>query len=67
MLMIMEIRSLILLNLFILEYVKIKFNEIFPIDNSDLYPGDYLIDFANNIISLLILDLKLRIIMKVYQ
>ena len=25
--------------------------EKFPIDNSDLYPGDYLIDFANNIIS----------------
>ena len=30
---------------------EIKFNEKFPIDNSDLYPGDYLIDFANNIIS----------------
>ncbi len=30
---------------------EIKFNEPFPCDNSDLYPGDYLIDFANNIIS----------------
>ena len=30
---------------------EIKFNEPFPIDNPDLYPGDYLIDFANNIIS----------------
>jgi len=30
---------------------EVKFNEKFPIDNSDLYPGDYLIDFANNIIS----------------
>ena len=29
-----------------------KFKEIFPIDNPDLYPGDYLIDFAKNIISL---------------
>ena len=28
-----------------------KFNEPFPNDNSDLYPGDYLIDFAKNIIS----------------
>ena len=28
-----------------------KYKEPFPIDNSDLYPGDYLIDFANNIIS----------------
>jgi arginyl-tRNA synthetase len=27
-----------------------KFNETFPTDNPDLYPGDYLIDFANNII-----------------
>ena len=27
-----------------------KFKEIFPIDNPDLYPGDYLIDFAKNII-----------------
>ena len=30
---------------------EIKFSEKFPVDNSDLYPGDYLIDFANNIIS----------------
>jgi arginyl-tRNA synthetase len=30
---------------------EVKFNEPFPIDNSDLYPGDYLIDFANNIVS----------------
>ena len=30
---------------------EVNFNEKFPIDNSDLYPGDYLIDFANNIIS----------------
>ena len=30
---------------------EIKFNEPFPSDNQDLYPGDYLIDFANNIIS----------------
>ncbi len=30
---------------------EVKFKEPFPIDNSDLYPGDYLIDFANNIIS----------------
>ena len=30
---------------------EIKFNETFPNDNPDLYPGDYLIDFANNIIS----------------
>ncbi|WP_435089177.1 arginine--tRNA ligase [Candidatus Pelagibacter bacterium nBUS_29] len=30
---------------------EIKFNEKFPIDNSDLYPGDYLVDFAKNIIS----------------
>ena len=30
---------------------EVKFNEKFPTDNSDLYPGDYLIDFANNIIS----------------
>jgi len=27
-----------------------KYKEPFPIDNSDLYPGDYLIDFANKII-----------------
>ncbi len=30
---------------------ELKFNEAFPIDNPDLYPGDYLIDFANNIVS----------------
>ena len=30
---------------------EIKFGELFPIDNPDLYPGDYLIDFANNILS----------------
>ena len=30
---------------------EIKFNEPFPNDNPDLYPGDYLIDFAKNIIS----------------
>jgi arginyl-tRNA synthetase len=30
---------------------ELKFRETFPIDNPDLYPGDYLIDFANNIIS----------------
>ena len=30
---------------------EIKFNEIFPQDNADLYPGDYLIDFAKNIVS----------------
>tara|TARA_B100000900_G_scaffold415409_1_gene445192 strand:+ start:1595 stop:3319 length:1725 start_codon:yes stop_codon:yes gene_type:complete len=30
---------------------EIKFNEKFPNDNPDLYPGDYLIDFAKNIIS----------------
>ena len=30
---------------------EVKFGEIFPNDNSDLYPGDYLIDFANNIIT----------------
>ena len=30
---------------------EIKFNEPFPSDNEDLYPGEYLIDFANNIIS----------------
>tara|TARA_B100000963_G_scaffold335601_1_gene329886 strand:- start:4812 stop:6545 length:1734 start_codon:yes stop_codon:yes gene_type:complete len=29
---------------------EISFNEPFPIDNEDLYPGDYLIDFAQNII-----------------
>ena len=30
---------------------EVKFNETFPIDNPDLYPGDYLIDFAKNIVS----------------
>ena len=30
---------------------ELKFNEPFPSDNSDLYPGDYLIDFAKNVIS----------------
>jgi arginyl-tRNA synthetase len=30
---------------------EIKYNEKFPIENSDLYPGDYLIDIAKNIIS----------------
>mgnify|MGYP001196690532 CR=1 FL=1 len=30
---------------------EIKFNEVFPKDEPDLYPGDYLIDFAKNIIS----------------
>ncbi|MDC3022524.1 arginine--tRNA ligase [Candidatus Pelagibacter sp.] len=30
---------------------EIKFNEPFPTNNEDLYPGEYLIDFANNIIS----------------
>jgi arginyl-tRNA synthetase len=30
---------------------ELKFNEPFPKDNPDLYPGDYLINFANNIIS----------------
>ena len=30
---------------------EIKFNEPFPVNNEDLYPGDYLIDFANNIIN----------------
>jgi arginyl-tRNA synthetase len=30
---------------------EVKYKEVFPIDNPDLYPGDYLIDFANNIIS----------------
>ena len=29
---------------------EIKFNEPFPSDNPDLYPGDYLIDFAKNIV-----------------
>ena len=30
---------------------ELKFSEPFPSDNSDLYPGDYLIDFAKNIIA----------------
>ena len=30
---------------------ELQFKEPFPIDNPDLYPGDYLIDFANNIVS----------------
>ncbi len=30
---------------------EVNFNEPFPSDNVDLYPGDYLIDFAKNIIS----------------
>ena len=30
---------------------EISFNEPFPIDNKDLYPGDYLIDFAQNILN----------------
>ena len=30
---------------------EIIFNETFPSNNEDLYPGDYLIDFANNIIN----------------
>ena len=29
---------------------EIKFNEPFPLENEDLYPGDYLINFAKNII-----------------
>ena len=28
-----------------------KYNEKFPTNNEDLYPGDYIIDFANNIIT----------------
>ena len=31
---------------------EIVFKEPFPIDNEDLYPGDYLINFAQNIIKL---------------
>ncbi len=31
---------------------EIIFKEPFPLDNEDLYPGDYLIDFAQNIINL---------------
>ena len=30
---------------------EVHFKETFPEDNPDLYPGDYLIDFAKNIIS----------------
>ncbi len=30
---------------------EVHFNETFPQDNPDLYPGDYLIDFAKNIIA----------------
>ena len=30
---------------------ELKFNEPFPNDNPDLYPGDYLVNFANNIVS----------------
>jgi len=30
---------------------EIVYNESFPTDNEDLYPGDYLIDFAQNIIN----------------
>jgi arginyl-tRNA synthetase len=29
---------------------EILFNEKFPIENSDLYPGDYLVDIAKNIL-----------------
>ena len=29
---------------------EISFKEPFPNDNEDLYPGDYIIDFANNIL-----------------
>ena len=35
-------------------YLRIReviYNEKFPIDNEELYPGDYLINFANNIIN----------------
>tara|TARA_Y100000591_G_scaffold148484_1_gene127572 strand:- start:3852 stop:5585 length:1734 start_codon:yes stop_codon:yes gene_type:complete len=31
---------------------EILYNESFPSDNKDLYPGEYIIDFAKNIISL---------------
>jgi len=34
-------------------YLRIReklYNEKFPVDNPDLYPGDYLIDIANNIV-----------------
>ena len=38
---------------------EIKLNEPFPMDNEDLYPGDYLIDFAKNIlVSYKDIDLK---------
>jgi len=30
---------------------EISFNEPFPVDNEDLYPGDYLIGFAQNILN----------------
>ena len=30
---------------------EVKYNETFPSENTDLYPGDYLIDFANNIVT----------------
>ena len=30
---------------------EINFNEPFPLEDEDLYPGDYLINFANNIIN----------------
>ena len=30
---------------------EVKFKEPFPTNNPDLYPGDYLVDFANNILS----------------
>ena len=30
---------------------ELKFNEKFPVDNDELYPGDYLIDIAKNIIN----------------
>ncbi len=30
---------------------EISYDEPFPLDNEDLYPGDYLIDFAKNIIN----------------
>ena len=38
---------------------EISFKEPFPLDNEDLYPGDYLINFAQNIIDLnKIIDFK---------
>ena len=30
---------------------EISYSEPFPVDNEDLYPGDYLIDFAQNILN----------------